>query len=57
VHSYINPYDSRGPLELPATYQYFWVNREGNILGTNDATVNPNTGTTSEWKQMPRHRP
>jgi hypothetical protein len=56
VHSYVNPYDSRSPLELPATYQYFWVDREGNILGTNDATVNPNTGTTLEWKQMPRHR-
>jgi hypothetical protein len=56
VQTYVNPYDSR-PLELPTTYQIFWVDRQGNILGTNDPGANPNTGSTGDWKQMPRHKP
>ena len=57
VQTYVNPYDGRTPLELPTTYQYFWIDRQGNILGTNDSSANPNTGSTADWKQMPRHRP
>jgi hypothetical protein len=57
VQTYVNPYDTRTPLELPTTYQYFWVDRQGNILGTNDPSADPNGGSTADWKQMERHRP
>jgi hypothetical protein len=30
------------------------VNQQGTIAGTNDPSVNPNSGSTDEWKQMPR---
>jgi hypothetical protein len=54
--SYTNPYDSSVPVDLPLTYQYYWVNRQGTYVGTNDPSVNPNDGSTGEWKQMPLHR-
>jgi hypothetical protein len=57
VQTYVNPYDNRVPLELPTTYQHFWVDRQGNILGTNDPSADPNVGSTGDWKQMQRHRP
>lgn len=56
VQTYTNPYDTRVPLELPTTYQYFWVDRQGNILGTNDPSANPNSGSTADWRQMPRQK-
>jgi hypothetical protein len=51
--TYVNPYDSRAPVELPITYQYYWVNPQGTYVGTNDPSVNPNAGSTVEWKKMP----
>jgi hypothetical protein len=57
VQTYVNPYDSRVPVELPATYKYFWVDAEGTYLGTDDSSVNPNVGSTREWKQMPKRQP
>jgi hypothetical protein len=54
VQTYINPYDTRLPLELTTQYQYFWVNRQGGIVGTNDPIANPNVGSTAEWKRMPK---
>lgn len=57
IQTYVNPYDTQVPVELPLTYQYFWVDRQGNILGSNDPSANPNTGSTTEWRQMSRHRP
>jgi hypothetical protein len=56
MRSYNNPYDSRPPVELPNTYQYYWVNEDGTCLGTNDAGVNPNVGSTRDWQQMPRRQ-
>lgn len=53
----MNPYDKRAPVELPTTYQYYWVNPQGNYAGTNDPSVNPNVGSTVEWKKMPARRP
>jgi hypothetical protein len=55
--AYVNPYDPSVPVELPLTYQYYWVNRQGTHVGTNDPSINPNVGSTGEWKQMPRHQP
>ena len=57
IQTYVNPYNAGSPLELPTTYQYFWIDRQGNILGTNDPSANPNSGSTGDWKQMQRHRP
>lgn len=55
--AYTNPYDARAPVDLPQTYKYYWVNRQGTYAGTNDPSVNPNDGSTSDWKQMPLQRP
>ena len=52
VQTYVNPYDARTPLELPTAYKYFWVDRQGEILGTNDPSANPNMGSTGDWRQM-----
>lgn len=57
VQTYANPHDARTPVELPNTYQYFWVNEQGTIVGTNDAGVNPNAGSTGDWRKMPRRAP
>ena len=57
TRAYTNPYDSSTPVDLPQTYQYYWVNRQGTYVGTNDASVNPNDGSTGDWKKMPPHRP
>jgi len=57
VQTYTNPYDSSQPLELPLTYKYFWVDRQGKIVGTDDPSANPNTGSTGDWRQMPRSQP
>lgn len=57
VQTYVNPHDTRVPLELPTTYQHFWVDRQGNILGTNDPSANPNMGSTGDWRQMPKRTP
>ena len=57
VQTYVNPYDTRVPLELPTTYKYFWVDRQGTIVGTDDPRANPNSGSTGDWKAMLRHQP
>ena len=57
IQTYDNPYDTRTPVELPTTYKYVWADRQGNFLGTNDPSVNPNNGSTGDWKQMQKHRP
>ena len=57
IQTYVNPYDNRAPVELPTTYQYYWVNAQGTYVGTNDPSVNPNAGSTQEWKKMPKRTP
>jgi hypothetical protein len=57
VQTYVNPHDARAPVELPNTYQYFWVNEQGTIVGTNDPNINPNSGSTSDWRKMPKRSP
>ncbi len=56
VRTYVNPYDTRVPVELPTTYKYYWVNPQGIYVGTNDPSVNPNVGSTSEWRKLPLQR-
>jgi hypothetical protein len=57
IQTYTNPYDNRVGVELPTTYQYYWVNANGTYAGTNDPSVNPNAGSTTEWKKMPKRQP
>jgi hypothetical protein len=54
VQTYANPHDASAPVELPNTYQYYWVSEQGTIVGTNDAGINPNVGSTSDWRKMPK---
>ena len=57
VQTYVNPFGSSTPIQLPTTYKHYWTDRQGNVLGTDDPTANPNTGSTTEWKQMSRYQP
>jgi len=56
VQTYVNPYGSTPPLELPMTYKYYWIDQHGTVLGTDDPGANPNMGSTKDWKQMPRYQ-
>jgi len=55
VQTWVNPYDTRVPIQLTSQYSHYWVDRQGNILGTNDPGDNPNTGSTGDWSRMPRY--
>jgi hypothetical protein len=55
--AYTNPYDSSVSVDLPQAYKYYWANRQGTYVGTNDPSVNPNDGSTGEWKPLPLQRP
>jgi hypothetical protein len=57
VQTYVNPYDTRVPVELPTKYSYYWVSPQGEYLGTDDPGANPNSGGTGEWKQLPKKQP
>jgi len=57
VQTYNNPHDARTPVELPNTWQYYWVNEQGTIVGTNDPGIDPNAGSTRDWRRMPRRAP
>lgn len=56
IETYKDPYEHRN-IELPAGYQDYWVNNQGQYVLSNDPTYNPNTGNTREWKRMERYRP
>lgn len=53
VQTYVNPYEPGKSLELTTQYKYFWIDRQGNILGSNDPSADPNAGSTSDWRRMP----
>lgn len=53
VQTFNNPYGTP-PVELPLTHKYYWADRQGRIVGTDDPSANPNTGSTSEWRKMER---
>jgi hypothetical protein len=56
VGTWTNPYGY--PLaELPTSYQYYWINRQGEVYGTNDPSENPNSGSTQDWARMNRYQP
>lgn len=57
VQTYVNPFSTGRQVQLPTTYKHYWTDSQGNVLGSNDPSANPNTGSTIEWKQMPRYQP
>jgi len=56
VQTFQNPYDNTKSFELTTQYQYFWTDQQGRILGSNDPSVNPNHGSTSEWRKMEKQK-
>ena len=56
VQPYSNPFGDNRSVELPPTYHYYWMDRQGNVVGTDDPSANPNQGSTSEWRAMKRTR-
>lgn len=57
VQTYSDPRDASKPIELPNTYQYYWRNEQGAIVGTNDPGIDPNVGSTRDWRRMPKRQP
>lgn len=53
VASYSDPYTGRVH-ELPLTHRIYWVNRQGEMIGTDDPSYDPRTGSTLDWTLMPR---
>lgn len=53
IQTWTNPYGTP-PVELPTTNQYYWTDRQGRVLGTDDPTADPNVGSTLEWRRMER---
>jgi hypothetical protein len=41
-------------VELPTTHTYYWTDRQGRMVGTNDPSADPNVGSTGEWRRMER---
>lgn len=52
VQTYANPYAKNQAVELPLTHKYYWTDRQGSVVGTDDSTANPNQGSTGEWRKM-----
>ena len=51
VGTWTNPYGYPS-VELPTSHKYYWINRQGQIYGTNNPTENPNVGSTVDWARM-----
>lgn len=56
IQPYSSPYETGKRVELPLTHQYYWMDRQGNIVGTDDPGANPNHGSTGEWRPMKRQQ-
>jgi PQQ-dependent catabolism-associated CXXCW motif protein len=54
VQTFNNPYGTSQPVEFPMTHKYFWTDRQGNFVGTDDPSADPNVGSTSDWRKMER---
>jgi len=54
VQPYTSPYGENRTVELPMTYRYYWMDRQGNVVGTDEPGADPNQGSTIEWRQMKR---
>lgn len=56
IQTFTNPYDNHRLVELSTQYRFYWVNRKGEIAGSDDPGFDPRTGSTEEWTPMPRYR-
>lgn len=54
VQTFANPYASGQAFELPMTHKYYWADRQGRFVGTDDPGADPNAGSTGEWRRMER---
>lgn len=58
--SYVNPYESR-TVEMPRTHSYYWVNRDGRVVGSDDPSYDPRQDPrfkdSQEWQEMRREQP
>lgn len=52
VQTYANPFGDGPAVELPTTHKYYWTDRQGAVVGTDDPSADPNVGSTSEWRKM-----
>jgi hypothetical protein len=41
-------------VQLPTGYRGAWVNAQGQVLLSPDASFDPRSGSTVEWKRMDR---
>ena len=44
VQPYANPFGEDRKVELPLTYQHYWMDRQGNVVGTHDPNSQPEPG-------------
>ena len=54
VQTFANPYGGSPAVEMPMTNKYYWTDRQGRYVGTDDPSADPNTGSSSEWRRMER---
>jgi hypothetical protein len=54
VQTFANPYGAGQSVELPMTHKYYWVDRQGQMKGTDDPRADPNVGSTGDWRRMER---
>lgn len=50
-----NPWDNRS-MQVQSGYQTYYINSQGDIIGSNDANFNPNVNSNynhTEWRKMP----
>ena len=51
---YSSPFGDGRKVELPPSHQYFWMDRKGEVVGTDNPRSDPNVGSTSEWRRLER---
>ena len=54
VQTFANPYGGSPAVEMPMTNKYYWADRQGRFVGTDDPSADPNTGSSGEWRRMER---
>jgi len=54
VNTWNNPFEENKNIEIQTKYSHYWMDAQGNILGTDDPGINPNNGSTVEWKPLKR---
>ena len=54
VQTFNDPFGVTGPVEMPTSHRYYWQDRDGRRLGTDDPGADPNVGSTGEWRRMER---